>query len=441
MTEYFRLYIVFALLLLICTLCFGIVASWAFLYPETYNNTLPFYQLRPFHVSSALFWIITGATASISFYKNEVFQKQIKTKGLENIFLATWIIVILTIFGCYAFKQFGGREYWEFPPILCVPLLCIWIIFALSYFIPMWRSTGSKPLYVWMWSTGILFFLITFIEQNLWQIPWFRYSFLREMTVQWKANGATVGAWNQMIYGTALYMMVKISGDESIAKSKQAFFFYFLGLSNLMFNWGHHIYNVPGAAWIRNVSYVISMTEVLFLLNIIRGFKKKLVEREKLRHLIPYRFLIAAEFWVFANLFVVLLISIPAVNRYTHGTHITVAHSMIATIGINTMILLGSFAYILNVDEQNEKIKKRIQIGYWIGQWSLGLLGTSLLIAGTIKGYRETYLKMTSFQEIMHPAMPFLKLFSFSGIGLLVGLGLIAFSFIYCTCSQKRNMD
>src|SRR5690606_10544177 len=100
---------------------------------------------------------------------------------------------------------------------------------------------------------GILFFLITFLEQNLWHIPWFRQSFLREITVQWKSNGSMVGAWNQMIYGTALLLMVKMSNEPAIARSKKAFAFYFLGLTNLMFNWGHHIYNVPSAGWIRHV--------------------------------------------------------------------------------------------------------------------------------------------------------------------------------------------
>ena len=230
---------VFVLSLLLATVGLGSLASWAFLYPETFNNYLPFYQLRPLHVSSALFWIISGGVVCILHFKKELFPK--RSDVSEKTFMYGWIITLLVILLFYSLKKFGGREYWEFPPLLSIPLLLSWILLMTSYFSG-WRKTiGKQPLFVWMWSTGILFFLITFIEQNLWNVPWFRQTLLREITVQWKSNGSMVGAWNQMIYGSALFLMVKISGDGYLARSKKAFFFYFLGLANLMFNWGHHI--------------------------------------------------------------------------------------------------------------------------------------------------------------------------------------------------------
>ena len=437
MTSLFRLYIQFALVLLLGSLAFGLLATFAFLYPETYNSFLPFYQLRPFHVSAALFWIITGATAGIMHFKKEVFFDVKIRKWPDHTFIVIWIATILAIFACYSFRLFGGREYWEFPPILCLPLLVSWLIYTGSYFIQWVRSKQPKPVYVYMWSTGIFFFLVTFLEQNLWQIPWFRSSFLKEITVQWKSNGSMVGAWNQMIYGTIVYIMVKISGKNTIAEGKKVYFFYFLGLINLMFNWGHHIYNVPNGSWIRNVSYVVSVTELLFFVNIIIGFKNTLDERRRLKHMIPYRFLNAAEFWVFANLALVLFMSVPAVNRYTHGTHITVAHAMVATIGINSMILLGSLGYMMKIDEQPEKMKRLINIAYWISQVSLLFFWLSLVAAGIIKGYRSVTLNMTNFQEMMEPVMKVIKIFSIAGIGLVIGLGIIAVCYI--SVITKRN--
>jgi nitric oxide reductase subunit B len=437
MRNSIRLYIVSALCLLLATLIFGLLASWAFLYPETYNKFLPFYQLRPFHVSAALFWIISGAAAGILFYKNDTFVKLKSTLIAERLFIYSWLATIVAVFVCYGLKKFGGREYWEFPPVLCLPLLLSWLLLFLSYFIPWLKTAGGQPMYVWMWSTGILFFLITFIEQNLWQVPWFRQSYLREITVQWKSNGAMVGAWNQMIYGTSLYLMVKISGNENIAKGKLVFFFYMLGLTNLMCNWGHHIYNVPTMSWIRDTSYLISMTEWVFLIRMIQGFKNTLDDRSRLRHLITFRFIIAAEFWVFLNLLLTLAMSIPAVNRYTHGTHVTVAHAMGATIGINTMILLASFSFILNVDYKTVKAKKIIGIGYWVSQYSLAVFWLSLIAAGAIKSYQATALNLANFQQIMQPVIPALKAMSFAGIGLVIGLGAIAASYIYYATKKE----
>ena len=438
MPKFLRLYIISALCLLLATLIFGLLATWAFIYPEIYNQFLPFYQLRPFHVSAALFWIITGSVASIVYYKNTLLINKKKNNIIESLFIYLWLSTIVVIFLCYSIKKFGGREYWEFPPMLCIPLLVSWLLLVFSYFKnPLGKSRDKMPMYIWMWSTGIFFFLITFIEQNLWQIPWFRYSYLREITVQWKANGSMVGSWNQMLYGTSLYLMVKISGDETIANGKTAFFFYMLGLTNLMFNWGHHIYNVPAASWIRDTSYIISMTEWIFFIRITQGFKSKLDERKKFRHLITYRFIIAAEFWVFINLLLALAMSVPAINRYTHGTHITVAHAMGTTIGINTMILLGSFTYILGLDNQNDLIKKIISICYWVSQYSLLIFWLSLISAGVIKAYRTTAINLANFQEIMAPVIPVLKIGSFSGIGLVLSLGTIAIIYVYYGLNSK----
>ena len=274
MSKLLSLYTRFVLVLLFSALLFGILSSWAYLYPEKFNEYLPFYQLRPIHTSSALFYIISGATLCVMLFSSKVFEITALSKKFYKAFIVSWMFTIIAVFVSYAMKKFGGREYWEFPSWLAIPMLVSWLFLMVAYFTGWHKHGKKKPLYIWMWSTGILFFLLTFIEQNLWHIPWFRTSFLREITVQWKANGSMVGAWNQMIYGSSVYLMVKLSNNDKIAYNKKAFFFYFLGLTNLMFNWGHHFYNLPTTGWIRHVSYVISMTEWLILISIIRDFKK-----------------------------------------------------------------------------------------------------------------------------------------------------------------------
>jgi len=429
MSKTLKIYTAFTLAMLLLAVLFGAVASFAFLHPELYNKYLPFYQLRPMHVSAALFWIISGATASLLYFRREAFGIT-KETWTEKAFVYTWISTIVAVFIFYATKKFGGREYWEFPPLLCAPILASWIFLMYAYFKDFFIKRQDTPLYIWMWTTGIVFFLITFLEQNLYQIPWFRSSFLKELTVQWKSNGAMVGAWNQMIYGSSLYLMVKLSGNKEIAQSRTAFFFYFLGVTNLMFNWGHHIYNVPAASWIRHVSYAISMTEWIILISIVHSFRRKIDEHRKYQHILVYRFLVAAEYWVFLNLVLALFMSIPAINRYTHGTHITVAHAMGATIGINTMIVLACLGYILKIDQLPVLNQKRMKIGFVVAHISLLIFWVALIAAGIVKGYRDVALNITNFQAMMKPVYPMLHIFSYAGVMLLGGMSLIVLQYI-----------
>ncbi len=422
-------FIGFALLLLITSLFFGCVAALSFFKAEYFTSIMPFQQLRPLHVSAALFWIISAAAGGILVYKDEVFPVTRPYKILEPGFMILWVLTIILVLVSYFFEQYGGREYWEFPPFINLFVLLAWLIFMLSFYIPLFRQKTRQPVYVWMWGTGILFFLFTFIEQNLWHFEWFRHSFIREMTVQWKSNGSMVGAWNQMIYGTSLYIMAKISGDEKIANNRTAYFFYFLGLTNLVFNWGHHIYNIPNAGWIRTVSYTISMTEWIVVINIIQGFKRKLDEVCRFNHLFACKFIFAAEFWVFMNLLLALLMSVPALNRYTHGTHITVAHAMGTTIGINTMILLGSIAYMMGLDKKNHH-HLVLQAGFTIAQYSLGVFWAALILAGLVKGYQLNVVHQTSFSTIMEMVNPALKVFMWSGFVLAAALIGVAVSLL-----------
>ncbi len=437
MPLHIRIYTKFVFLLLLAALVLGLLSSWAYLYPELFNKHLPFYQLRPMHTSAALFFIISAASLCIIIFHKITLGRDATNSIYEKTFIIGWIATILVIFTYYGFKQFGGREYWEFPAWLAMPLLFSWASLMIGYYKGWLKCTDKKPLYIWMWSTGILFFFITFIEQNLWQISWFRQSFLRELTVQWKANGSMVGAWNQMIYGSSLFLMVMISGDKTIALNKKAFFFYFLGLTNLMFNWGHHIYNLPAHGAIRHISYIISMTEWLIFISIIQGFKSKLAEARKLRHLVPYKFLVASEFWVFANLTLALFMSIPAVNRYTHGTHITVAHAMGTTIGINTMILLGILGYALDIDSKIQAGKRLFTRAYLLVQTSLLVFWLSLIGAGILKGYRSVSLGMTEFQIMMEPVNNVLKLFAIGGIGIAIGMSIIVVQYWQAMAKSK----
>lgn len=166
-----------------------------------------------------------------------------------------------------------------------------WLFFMIV-FSEVFRALKTKNQFTYGCEVQVsCFFLLTFLEQNLWHIAWFRNTFIKEMTIQWKSNGSMVGACNQMIYGTAIYLMIKISGDEKTANTRKVYFTFFLSLNNLIFNGDHRIYNLPAASWIRCVSYGISMTEWILLINIMQGFKHKLKERNKYLILINYKFL------------------------------------------------------------------------------------------------------------------------------------------------------
>lgn len=418
-----------ALLSLLAGLLFGVIGGLQYILPEFLKDTFPFYKTRPVHVSLVITWIFTGAIGSIYYFISKFNNGKLFSLKLAQLHFIIFILTGLAILYCYFLGYFGGREYLEFPPIIALPMLFTWILFLINFFMTVDKKVRTWPVYYWMWSTGLLFFLITFGEAYLWTLSYFQNNIVRDTTVQWKAMGSMVGSWNMLVYGGGFYIMEQISGNKKIANSNITFFFYFLGLTNLMFNWGHHTYIVPAALWIKNVSYIISMTELLILGDIIWNWRKALSRAKKHKHLISYNLLTAADIWIFLNLILAIIISVPSINYYTHGTHITVAHSMGATIGINTMIL---FATIYFIYEQFNLIHKTKMVGtgFWITNISLFIFWLSLIGSGIVKALEKE--KGTIFREMMEKLSAWFHVFSFAGAGIFTGILLISWPLFRC---------
>lgn len=229
-----------------------------------------------------------------------------------------------------------------------------------------------------------------------------------------------------LVYGTAIYLMSKIKKDTALAHGKTVFFFYFLGLTNLMFGWAHHTYIIPTQPWIRYVAYGISMTEWVVLAHIIYSWMKSLSAKDKKEYCMVYKFLKAADFWVFLNIILALLFSIPAINFFTHGTHITVAHSMGTTIGINTTILLASVFFIVQKVQPNFNITSVfIKRSYYLFNGSLFFFFCTLLYAGVKRSNWMYFTKDVHFSEMQDGLYSTYIAFFVFGVGLTISIVLL----------------
>jgi nitric oxide reductase subunit B len=420
------LFLILASLLLGMALLSGVMAGLIYLFPNLFQHLGGFKMLRPWHVSSAVFWILTSASGLMMLALREIHPTR-TVPGLIALQILLLLIGIFGVFYSYSIGDFGGREYWEFNPIWALPIGLAWCIHLLHFFTIV-SVNQSWPVYYWMWMTGSVFFLFTFLENYLWMIPEIRQDLIRDMTIQWKVNGSLVGSWNQLIYGTAFYLMEKTSGNKELAKSRLSFLLYFLGLFNLMFNWGHHIYTLPTESYVRLIAYAVSMTEWIFLARIFYFWKQNIRSAKAQFPYFPYRFLMAADFWIFLSMAHAILISIPALNLFTHGTHVTVAHAMGTTIGINSMIILsGIYQLLPEANASTQIYPSYLRHSFWIAQGSLLVFWISLNGAGITKGIWMHSHSQISFSQLMTQSMPWFGAFVVSGTLLLLSLSTLVY--------------
>ncbi len=431
-TLFPRWFFKLGLLLLAAGLLFGLLGALQYVVPGLFRSGLSFERVRPLHVSSVVFWIIFSASGGVLTYLQQHTGRRLYAPALAGIQLGLFACSAVSIIIAYLCGWFGGREYWEFPPVLALPFVLGWLLFLINFFC----SAGSlkrQPVYVWMWVTGVIAFLFTYLESYLWLLPYFRNNIVNDMTIQWKSYGSMVGAWNMLIYGCSLFLMEKISGSQTYSRSPIAFGLYFLSLFNLMFNWGHHVYTLPTHDLVKHISYAVSMTELLILGRIIYLWKSTVTDARRYYHRSSYRLLLAADLWVFLTLLLAICMSVPGINVYTHGTHVTVAHTMGATIGINSFLLL---AVAYDVLDKNAALTRWTTRGYWLTNISLLFFWLALIAAGVIRAHWQMADNPVPFSQMILQSRPFLIAFACSGAVLAAGILMMVFPLL----TNKRTV-
>ena len=230
-----------------------------------------------------------------------------------------------------------------------------------------------------------------------------------------------VGSWNMLIYGGGFFILERIDGNVGRGFQRDVFLVYLLGFLNLLFNWGHHIYPLPVAAVLRNIAYGVSMTELLLLARILWNFLRDARQARVHWNTEARRWIFAADAWVLLNLALAILLSIPALNAFTHGTHITVAHAMGATIGINTNLLFASLAFKPNAKDQPSNELRSVSWLLWSMQCLLLCFWTGLLLAGWLR--IDAIRQQLTFAEMGLRLLPYYRYLGFAGwiLGALVG--------------------
>ena len=306
-------------------------------------------RLRPIHETFAFAWVFLGGVAVVYFYLHSAFGPACSSFRRRMLWhLRLWTLAGGGILVTLLAGRFTGQEYVGYHPSFSVLILGGWILFAWNYFSQVGGRLRNRPVYIYMWSVAMLLFVVSYSEGHLYLLDAVSRQPVWATALQWKANGTLVGSFNQLAYGSLMYVSGRIRGDDSYAYSRTAFALLWVGLLNTFTNYGHHTFHLPQSPWIHWISFVVSMLEVIVLARVfldLLALRRASTGSGELG--VPDRFIRSATLWMFVLLLLALAISVPPVNALIHGTHVVVAHSMGSMIGIDSMILWGALAYML----------------------------------------------------------------------------------------------
>ena len=306
-------------------------------------------QLRPLHTTFASSWIFLGLTACVMYFLFEERGPTPAEKLRTKVQLVCWGLAGLGALVTLPFGITTGREYLGFHPLISLLIYVGWILFAITFFGRVHRGFWSRPVYVYMWAGGMLFFLYTFAEGHAYLLPGLEQHPIADMQVQWKSCGTLVASFNQMVYGSLIFVGERLTGDKRAGHSKTSFALFGVGLLNSFTNYAHHTYHLPQAHVIKWISFIVSMLEIILLVLVFREVTMMLGRRARtsLEFRTTKHFIELSKYWNLGLLALALLISVPPLNSLIHGTHVVMAHAMGSELALDSYILFAVFAFLL----------------------------------------------------------------------------------------------
>lgn len=333
------------------TVLFGILGalySVPALAPAFQSIGLDMRQLRPIHTAFAAAWIFLGGIAVVHRWLQD--HGGMATPGDRlrlRVQILCWSIAGVGILATLMLRVGSGREYVGFHPVFSVFILVGWVCYAWNFFRIAGPRFFERPVYLTMWGVGMLFFMVTFIEQHMYLLPSVFGNPVQDLQVQWKASGTLVGSFNLFVYGSIIYIGERISRDTEYGHSKTAYALLGVGLLNSFTNFAHHTYHLPQSHLIKWISFVVSMMEITILCRATYDLWHLVRKTEESEFCAARGSFAASKHWTVFILLSSVLISIPPLNAIIHGTYVVAGHAMGATIGIDTMVLLGALIWIL----------------------------------------------------------------------------------------------
>lgn len=402
--EVARRYLRLAVLLLLAGLGAGLLVALHYTAATVALDRagLPLTALRPLHTGATIGWIFFAGMAMVYRWLFEFLAGRLRAGDSAVSSLAArvarratvqrWLWATSAAIGGGALLSgySTGREYLEYPPLLSLPIVAGWLLYAVNFARVTRFRLRELPVFAWMWATSVFLFLWTFAEAHLWLLDVLAARPVRDLAIQWQSYGSLVGSFNLLVYGSLYFLGTKSSGDERYARSNLAFSLFFVGVLNSFTNYGHHTYHLPQSETVKWVAFVISMTEALILVKAVwdcAGIGSRWAERG--RQPVVTALLVATTAWTAVQIAVAIAYSVPVLNTYVHGTLAIVAHSMGTLIGIDTMALLAVAIWLVHEGRSAPAPAARVGVAA-VGLLNLGLtaLWVGLLAVGIPAGLK-----------------------------------------------------
>jgi len=417
---------------------------------------LPFQFVRTIHTATAVTWVV-GMWMSASLYVALLIGGKERPWHRPVAYLSVAILtvsIVGTLAGLYASVKgwtnspllgSEGTEYlemgrlWRSGIALGFTLWAIVLATVLQGAKERWR-----PLLNLLTVNGIgitaAFFASFFYRPDS---HWVVIDFWRWWVVHHWVEG--IFAFFQLLVLGWFFAGLKLVGAEEVTKS-----LYLEGAFVLLAGFlavGHHFWWVGEPSFWLGIGGVFSTLEVIPLFLLLSTALRTMQAGgiAKTVHRLPFAYFVASALWQFIGSGVLgLLINLPIVNYYEHGTYLTVAHGHASFLGAFGFLALGMTLYAVRHANPEGWNEKKLWASFWLLNIGLALmLVLSVIPVGVLQlaeVIRNHYAAARSLAFYEQPIVHLLNKLRIVGDSLLI-IGAVLFAWEVVSKVARRILQ
>ncbi|MBU3057863.1 cbb3-type cytochrome c oxidase subunit I [Pseudomonas indica] len=440
-------YFVFALMLFVGQILFGLIMGLQYVVGDFLFPLIPFNVARMVHTNLLIVWLLFGFMGAAYYLIPEEADRELHSPKLA--LLLFWVFAaagVLTILGYLLVPYAGlarltgnellptmGREFLEQPTITKAGIVVVALGFL--YNIGMTLLKGRKTAISMVMMTGLIglavFFLFSFYNpENLARDKYYWW---------WVVHLWVEGVWELIMGSMLAFVLIKITGVDREVIEKWLYVIIAMALITGIIGTGHHFFwiGAPGV-WLWLGSIFSAMEPLPFFAMVLFAFN--MVNRRRREH--PNR---AAALWAIGTTVTAFLgagvwgflHTLAPVNYYTHGSQITAAHGHLAFYGAYAMIVMTMISYAMprlrGIGEAPDARAQTVEVwGFWLMTLSMVAITLFLTAAGVVQVWLQRLPEdgaAMSFMNTMDQLAVFFWLRLVAGVLFFIGLGCYLFSF------------
>src|SRR5258706_16027637 len=377
-----------AIVTLLISVTFGIVASLELLMPDVAGNRawMSWGRLRYDHPQGIMLGWLGNAFFAFLYHALPVLTgRPVTSARLGQWLFGLWNFAVVAPGWVLVLAGFSQPLEWAEFPLVIDAFVVLALMLALVQFLPPFFSRGLEDLYVSSWYIigGLVFTLLAYPMGN----------FVPEL-VPGARGAAFSGLWIHDAVGLFVTpFAVAIAYYVIPATTRRPIYSHFLSMVGfwlLFFTYPlngthHYVYSaIPMAAQKGAIvaSVYLGMAVILVVTNHLLSLRGNSGTASKD---LPLRFV---WFGVVSYLVVSLQGSVQAlmpVNRFIHFTDWVIGHSHLAMIGFASFIALGGIAHLWQRIPGTRYNERMMNWSFWLLAVGLALMVTDLTIAGLVE--------------------------------------------------------